>query len=93
MAKVLKLKNAGSGGPEYSRISVDAGEAANYDINGRFHAKLAPSLKIVAGGGQSVILNADQVRILRNEMTAWLRKNAPVSSTSKISMTEGSLTE
>ena len=91
----MKLLNAGLSGPEYSNIIVSSVNcSAEFDIFGQKQKNRTIGIQVTFSGRgpdiDDVVLNSDQVRALRDALSAWLKKH-PCGDTPTVTMVEGTL--
>lgn len=91
----MKLLNAGLSGPEYSNIIVSSVNCAvDYDIFGQKQKSRTTGIQMTFSGRDAdiddVVLNSDQVRALRDALSAWIKKH-PCGDTPTVTMVEGTL--
>jgi len=80
MAKTLTIKNQGMAGPDFSTLRVR-------DSSGHYPAP-ALTVGVVArddAPARSVVLLADSVRALRDQLDAWLEQNGSPTPPSAVS--------
>lgn len=84
---MMTFKNAGSDGPNASDIRIRHGRReAVYSIHGEMFEVSQDGVEFRVNGGDSVILNPDQVRELHRQLGDWLTLRSPIQ---KITMIDG----
>jgi hypothetical protein len=70
---MITFPNRGCGGPSYSSLTV---KAVPSGVSSKVGFRSEPGVEITVPMKPDVVLDARQVKFLRDQLTKWLAKNA-----------------